>query len=42
MKTKLLLVGFALVFVGYPLAADALPSWNDTAPKQAVTAFVEK
>jgi len=23
-------------------AADPLPSWNDTAPKQALTAFVEK
>jgi hypothetical protein len=23
-------------------AADPLPSWNDTAPKQAITAFVEK
>ncbi len=24
------------------LAADPLPSWNDTPPKQAITAFVEK
>jgi phosphoglycolate phosphatase-like HAD superfamily hydrolase len=24
------------------LAADPLPSWNDTAPKQAIVAFVEK
>ena len=24
------------------LAADQLPSWNDTAPKQAIVAFVEK
>ncbi len=24
------------------LAADPLPSWNDTAPKKAITAFVEK
>src|SRR5436305_13019812 len=23
-------------------AADALPSWNDTAPKKAIVAFVEK
>ena len=23
-------------------AADPLPSWNDTAPKQAIVAFVEK
>ena len=23
-------------------AADPLPSWNDTAPKQSITAFVEK
>jgi phosphoglycolate phosphatase-like HAD superfamily hydrolase len=27
---------------GVSLAADALPSWNDTAPKQAVVAFVER
>jgi hypothetical protein len=25
-----------------PPAADPLPSWNDTAPKKAITAFVEK
>lgn len=31
------------VFSIPPLVAqDALPSWNDTAPKQAITAFVEK
>ncbi len=29
-----------LVFIAH--AADPLPSWNDTAPKKAITAFVEK
>lgn len=26
----------------FPLAADPLPSWNDTAAKKAIVAFVEK
>lgn len=32
----------ALSIVSVARAADPLPSWNDTAPKQAVVAFVEK
>jgi phosphoglycolate phosphatase-like HAD superfamily hydrolase len=49
MKTKytqnLLTTGVvaALAFViNTTRAADPLPSWNDTAPKKAITAFVEK
>jgi phosphoserine phosphatase len=34
-------VGTALSFT-LARAADSLPSWNDTAPKQAITIFVEK
>ncbi len=30
------------MFVTHARAADPLPSWNDTAPKQAIIAFVEK
>jgi phosphoserine phosphatase len=33
---------FALLLGSTVFAADPLPSWNDTAPKQALTAFVEK
>jgi len=36
---KLLIV---LLLLAIPVLADLLPSWNDTAPKQAITAFVEK
>ena len=32
----------ALLAVAAPAAADPLPSWNDTAPKAAIVAFVEK
>ena len=32
----------ALAIAGHTRAADPLPSWNDTAPKQAIVAFVEK
>jgi phosphoglycolate phosphatase-like HAD superfamily hydrolase len=32
----------ALVLASFVAAADPLPSWNDTAPKQAILAFVEK
>ncbi len=31
-----------VITAGFLHAADPLPSWNDTAPKQAITAFVEK
>ena len=30
------------LFVAHTFAADPLASWNDTAPKKAITAFVEK
>jgi len=36
---KMLIV---LLLLAIPILADLLPSWNDTAPKQAITAFVEK
>jgi len=32
----------ALAIAGHTQAADPLPSWNDTAPKQAIIAFVDK
>jgi phosphoglycolate phosphatase-like HAD superfamily hydrolase len=32
----------ALFLSGQLFAADPLPSWNDTAPKQSIVAFVEK
>ncbi len=32
----------AISSIGFALAQDALPSWNDTAPKKAITAFVER
>lgn len=41
MKTSLLLA-FPIILASRIVAADPLPSWNDTAPKQAITAFVEK
>ena len=31
-----------LLFASAALAADPLPSWNDTAPKKAIVAFVER
>jgi hypothetical protein len=31
-----------LLLANTVFAADPLPSWNDTAPKQAIVAFVEK
>ena len=37
----LFLAGF-LALTGVARASDPLPSWNDTAPKQAVVAFVER
>jgi phosphoglycolate phosphatase-like HAD superfamily hydrolase len=36
------LIVATLVFVTHARAADPLLSWNDTAPKQAIIAFVEK
>ena len=34
------LLGFALA--AFPLLSDPLPSWNDTTPKKALVAFVER
>jgi len=44
MKKPLALIfsAFALVCAADVHAADPLPSWNDTAPKKAITAFVER
>jgi phosphoserine phosphatase len=46
MKTKHLSAAVLLGALGFTSslvrAADPLPSWNDTAPKQAIVAFVEK
>ena len=42
MKTTLLHFLFTFGSALSILAQDALPSWNDTAPKQAIIAFVEK
>jgi hypothetical protein len=33
---------FGLLLANAAFAADPLPSWNDTAPKKAVVAFVER
>ncbi len=41
MKTTGLLAS-SFLFTSLVLAAGPLPSWNDTAPKKAITAFVEK
>jgi len=41
MLRKLLLIAF-LIVASLARAADPLPSWNDTAPKKAILAFVEK
>jgi hypothetical protein len=39
---KLLTTVTAMVVIATPVyAADPLPSWNDTAPKQAIVSFVE-
>ncbi len=45
MKTRplSLVIAFVIaIFAGRARAADPLPSWNDTATKQSVIAFVEK
>jgi len=43
-RPKLVAVAFALslAFSAAARAADPLPSWNDTGPKHAITAFVER
>src|SRR4029434_2528977 len=43
MKTALMRVLCALLLLtNAAFAADPLPSWNDTAPKKAIIAFVDK
>ena len=44
MKLRLIaaLAGFSAVSLTIARAADPLPSWNDTEPKKAIIAFVEK
>jgi phosphoserine phosphatase len=41
-KTAIALLGLAITGITTTNAQDPLPSWNDTAPKKAITAFVEK
>ena len=38
----LLIAGLTLASAHMTLAAEALPSWNDTGPKKAILAFVAK
>jgi hypothetical protein len=42
MKTRLTTFGLCLATITIAYAQDPLPSWNDTAPKKAIIAFVEK
>jgi hypothetical protein len=42
MNTKLIPALFVVLGLRAALAADPLPSWNDTAPKKAIIAFVKK
>jgi len=43
MKSLLIKCVLALLLLtNAAFAADSLPSWNDTAPKKAIVAFVEK
>jgi hypothetical protein len=42
MKKVLTITALSFIRVAPLLAADALPSWNETAPKKAIVAFVEK
>jgi hypothetical protein len=41
-KTQTTVFAALALFTASLIAADALPSWNDTAPKRAVVAFVER
>ena len=36
------LIALVAGFAPAPPAADPLPSWNDSAPKKAITSFVSK
>jgi len=42
MKSTLLTTLVAVFTIAAALAGDALPSWNDTTPKKAIVAFVER
>ena len=42
LRSMLLVIVTALFAANVAKAADPLPSWNDTAPKKAIVAFVEK
>ena len=42
MKPTILALALELAIIVPAIAQDALPSWNDTAPKRAIVAFVEK
>ena len=47
MKTRITTIALALTLIGPAFqvvhaADDPLPSWNDTAPKKAIVAFVER
>jgi hypothetical protein len=39
---KAWLISILVGGTAFALAADPLPSWNDTAPKQSIISFVEK
>jgi hypothetical protein len=42
MKLTLTTLIASALLAAHASAADPLPSWNDTAPKQAITSFVEE
>src|SRR5262245_33657943 len=42
LRCLILVPGLMLVYAHTAAAADPLPSWNDTAPKKAIIAFVQK
>jgi haloacid dehalogenase-like hydrolase len=42
MKLRLFAFLFSFALIGATAKADPLPSWNDTAPKKAIVAFVER
>jgi len=41
-RNRFVFLSFAFVGLTNIQATDQLPSWNDTAPKKAIVAFVEK
>ena len=40
--SRTIMLSILFVFASAASAADPLPSWNDTAPKKAIVAFVQK